>query len=372
MKTSNTEAEAVLEYLQKNHRVISFAAEDFADLEPLVDDLCGKEIFLCGENHGVLTNEKLRLRFLKFCKEKTNFKYYLWELPLSTAYFLNKYLETGDRRILWEVYEPFKNTYAWNQESFNHLVWLYEYNQGLAEKDRIKIVGIDIEHQRENALKYLAAAAEKEKAPWAGALKSFLAEADFNKKAVTDLCRSLSFNSELDFQSRLVIQNLLAGYEAYDSANFNDARDRQMHKNFQALYNKLPAGKYFGQMGLSHVFQRKTPNINWFASLLNQGSLRGKILSICYLYADCKYLYPTQIKDYRSEITTLNEKAAYFKAFKAEEATIFKLNATHSPFAEKMYWPIEHRVPSGGVTLNYFQYLVLIKNAPAATPLQRP
>ncbi len=360
-----------MQYLKENHRLIDFTAEKFPDLELLVDDLCGKEIFLCGENHGVLTNEKLRMRFLRFFKEKTNFKYYLWELPLSTAYFLNKYLETGDRGLLWEVYEPFKNTYAWNQASFNHLVELYEYNQVLAEKDKIKIVGIDIEHQTENAFKYLEAAAEKEEAPWAGALKSFLAEGDFKKEAVIDLCRSLS-KHKTGFRSGLVIQNLLAGYKAYDSANFNDARDRQMYKNFQAIYNKLPRGKYFAQLGLSHTFQRKTPAINWFASLLNQGGLRGKILSICYLYADCRYLYPTKIKNYQPQITTLNEEAACLKTFAEGEATIFNLNAAHSPFAEKMYWPIEHRVPSRGVTLNYFQYLVLIKNAPAATPLQRP
>src|SRR5690606_9284022 len=87
----------IYKHLEENHIMIDLEeTNDFTDLSIIDDDLEGKEIFLVGENHGVLVNEQLRMKFLKYFKFNTNFKYYLWELPFSVAFFLSKYLETGD------------------------------------------------------------------------------------------------------------------------------------------------------------------------------------------------------------------------------------------------------------------------------------
>ncbi len=74
------------------------------------DDLKDGEIFLTGENHGIKANIELRTKFLKYYKERTNFKYYLCELPYSMTYFLNIYLETKDENILKDIYRPLKGT----------------------------------------------------------------------------------------------------------------------------------------------------------------------------------------------------------------------------------------------------------------------
>lgn len=364
------------QYLKTNHRKLDFHDHTFSDLALLDEDLAGKKIFLCGENHGVRINEKLRMRFLEYYKEKTDFKYYLWELPLSNAYFLNQYLETGNEKILKEVYEPFKNTYAWNKESFTHWQNLYAFNKKLLPRRKIKIVGIDIEHQAVNAFKYLIAVTEndKKKAPLARALKKFSAKGIFEEVEVKKFCQNLLqklSDGPRDYGLKLVLENLLARFKAYGGPNFNDARDKQMYQNFQTIYKQLPPGKYFGQLGLSHVFLKKTPSINWFASLLNNNGFQDKVLSVAYVYDNCKYLYPTTLKDYEADITTLNKEAGHFRDFSESETILFKLNGENSPFNKEMHWPLEHRAPSGGVTTNYFQYLVLIKKAPAATPLPR-
>ena len=146
----------IQKYLKTNHNKVNIDKDDeFLDLSIIEDDLKGKEIFLTGENHGVKANVKLRMKFLKYFKEKTDFKYYLCELPYSISYFLNIYLETGDIEILNEAYKPLRGTDAWNKDDFNHWIKLYEFNSNLPKNRRIKIIGVDIEHQPENALRFM-------------------------------------------------------------------------------------------------------------------------------------------------------------------------------------------------------------------------
>ncbi|HAK41564.1 MAG TPA: hypothetical protein DCM59_01010, partial [Clostridium sp.] len=128
---------------------------EFADLAIMDSDIEGKEIFFTAEYHGTKINKQLSMKFLKYLKEKTNFKYYLCELPYSDAYFLNKYLDTGDIKILEEIYKPLKGTFEWNKDYFHHWKKVYEYNNTLPKESRIQVVGVDIEHQPINAYRFL-------------------------------------------------------------------------------------------------------------------------------------------------------------------------------------------------------------------------
>ena len=78
------------------------------------------------------------------------------ELGYSHAYFINKYLDTRDLNILEEMYKSLKGTYEWNKDNYNHWRKLYEYNKTLPVDKRIRVVGVDIEHQIGcNAYRYL-------------------------------------------------------------------------------------------------------------------------------------------------------------------------------------------------------------------------
>ena len=142
-------------YLEKNHSAICPEDESMKDLSIMDDDLKNSEIFLTGENHGVKANIELRIKFLRYYKERTNFKYYLCELPYSMTYFLNKYLETKDEDILKNIYEPLKGTDAWNKDEYDYWGYLYEFNKKLPEDDRITLIGPDIEHQPQNAIRFM-------------------------------------------------------------------------------------------------------------------------------------------------------------------------------------------------------------------------
>ena len=318
-------------HIRENHSVIYSKKETMKDLSIIDNDLKDHEIFLIGENHGVKANVELKMKFLKYFKKKINFKYYICELPFSMTYFLNRYLETGNDAILKDIYEPTKGTYAWNKDEYDYWRDLYKYNKTLPSDDKIILIGIDIEHQPKNAFRFM------------------------------EYCLNNGYYSKFEH----VNNNLLNMLEVYHSNNFNGIRDQKLYENFLSISSHLPKGKYFGQIGLSHVFQRAFPYVNWFASFLNNESspFKGKVLSVAYAYQNCKYLYPTKRKNYVSHINTLDLSMVEFNNFINSKYAIFKLNQKDSPFDEKLIWPLNHKFPENGVTTDYFQYLVVIKDS---------
>ena len=369
------------DYLEKNYRVIYPNDESMKDLSIMDNDLKNKEIFLTGENHGVKANIELRIKFLKYFKEKTNFKYYLCELPYSMTYFLNTYLKTNDESIIENIYEPLKGTDAWNKDEYDYWKYLYKFNQELSETDKIILVGIDIEHQPQNAFNFMIHCLDKncvsEKV--LDYVKRFGKGHDIMDKELKHLCKKISRelaenerlyrNSLKEYYDKFkhVNNNLLNAIESYSGNNFNGVRDKKMYKNFLKIYSCLPKDKYFGQLGLSHIFQKSFPNIAWFASSLEkkESQFKGKVLSIAYAYKNCRYLYPTTRRNYVSSIDTLEPSIKEFGYFIGNDYTLFKLDRDESPFNKKLIWPLEHKSPTGGVTADYFQYLMVIKDSEA-------
>ena len=125
----------LVDYLKANYSNIDPNYNIREDLSLMDSDLENNNVFLIGENHGVKANVILRMKFLRYCKEKTNFKYYIYELPHSVAYFLNKYLDSGDENILKEAYRFFNGTYAWNRDEYNQWKDLYKYNNTLSKEE---------------------------------------------------------------------------------------------------------------------------------------------------------------------------------------------------------------------------------------------
>lgn len=367
------------DYLNINHNLIKIEDKSFESLSILDSELDKKEIFLAGENHGVKANGELRMKFLKYFKEKTNFKYYLCELPYSLTSILNRYLQTGDEKILEDVYIVLKGTDAWNKDEYNHWKELYKFNNNLCQEDKIVPIGIDIEHQAKNAFEFMAYVLNKSNIP--EKIKKDIREIKdkeevsyeeikiFNKKVNEELTSHEEFYKKFlkedYFYLILVNDNLLNMVEVYSSNNFDGIRDEKMGKNFIKLFNKLDKSKYYGQIGLSHIFQRSFPYVNWFASFLNgeESSFKGKVLSIAYAYQESRYLYPTNRRNYLGFINTLEPSIEEFQSFIDDGYTIFKLDQDGSPFSEKLIWPLQHKNPIKGVTSDYFQYLVVIKGS---------
>lgn len=386
----------VEEYLKTNYSHINVDDHSsFLGLSIMDNDLSNKEIFLTGENHGVKANIKLRMKFLKYFKAKTDFIYYLCELPYSIAYFLNIFLETGDEEILARVYGPLLGTHAWNRDDYEHWLDLYQFNKALAHDRKIKVIGVDIDHQLESPYTYMDYIINKKNIlrglncieGLGNIMKEFKFLIDsrlkINNPRVKDLYERLNNHIEVNhsayknhlkdgyFGFKFVCNNLLSGYISYSGNNFNSIRDSNIYNNFLLLHSLLPRGKYFGQWGLSHIFQTPSPNVKWFGAALNSQNpaFEDKVLSIPYIYSNCKYLYPTTRKNYISSINTLNRELTCFEKFIKKDYTIFKLNNNDSPFNKNLIWPFDHIHAKKGVTTDYFQYLVIVQNSGAADEL---
>ncbi len=369
------------DYLEKNHSVIYPEDESMEDLSIMDDDLKDNEMFLTGENHGVKANIELRIKFLKHYKKRTNFKYYLCELPYSMTYFLNRYLETKDENILKNIYEPLKGTDAWNKDEYDYWGYLHEFNKGLPEDDRIALIGPDIEHQPLNAIRFMKYCLDKNHVT--GTINDYVGEfvnkddvsdgdqEQFYKKIKRELAQNENLYKDLlgEYYHKFehVNNNLMNRLEVYTGNNFNGVRDIKAYENFLYITAGLPKGKYFGQLGLSHIFQKSFPQITWFGSSLNkEGSqFRNKVLSVAYAYKNCRYLYPTTRRNYESSIDTLDPSIEEFNQFIDSDYTLFKLNGEGSPFNKELIWPLEHKSPVGGVTTDYFQYLVVARDSGA-------
>lgn len=70
------------------------------------------------------------------------------------------------------------------------------------------------------------------------------------------------------------------------------------------------------------------------------------------------------------DIKDISKKSKKLGNEAKDESTLFKLNGRDSPFDKKLLWPIVHKIPEGGVTTDYFQYIILIRNSKALTSLK--
>jgi hypothetical protein len=72
-------------------------------------------------------------------------------------------------------------------------------------------------------------------------------------------------------------------------------------------------------------------------------------------------------------INTYDYQNNIFKNILLEDCTIIKLNSINSPFSKQLIWPLYGEgifmKPEEGVTIDYFQYVIIIKNSKAVDKL---
>jgi len=383
-------------FLAKNYDELKVGEEGFSSLGKfslLDSSVKGKEVFLTGENHATNANAELELEFLKYFYNEAGVRYYLQELSPSDAAFLNEYLETGNEEILREVFAPFEGTAGWTQENYEKYRQVYAFNRSLPENEKIRFVGVDLEHQIANAYRYLYWAlpeteAPSEIAPIIDKLKVTYQEADLGhssadweqlRNLALELQDSIKANygvyqnylGDKFFEFELVVENTLYGID-FHYGNYKDDvkfREKVIYDNFKKQYEQLGEGAFYGQFGGYHVVQQD----DHFAGYLNNSAdspVKGKVLSIRYLYQESAFSVPQGDGTYKVEhLTNYDWSHDEFDIFPKYGYTLFKLTGSDSPFAQDLIWFETKGKPPDGVTTDYYQYFVLIRNSPAQTPL---
>ena len=361
------------DYLRKNNEVINLQdIDDFNGLDILKKDLKDKKIVFTGENHTLTKDDLFKIKLLKYLHKEIGINYYLGEFSSTDAYFINKYLDTGDESILRKSFNHNKGTAGCNVDDFNFFKQLYKYNQSISnEKDRIKVVGIDIEHSGISSHDYIYEIIRtRRRIPLdLESLLESLRVRDLkaieikNKKVIEDVSKNEELYKEMfgrnfdDF--KYVLNNIKAMCDSYKNINNDNVREKYIYENFKYVDSKLKDAKYFGQWGGGHIYKDKVnlfgKDDDFIASRLNKDEdYKGKILSIQYGYYNIQ-------KGICSIDTILFNEFLDTK----DDAILFKLNSKNSPFNDKHINLLKYEQPSKNdiVTTNYFDYLLMIKGS---------
>ncbi|MCH4890109.1 erythromycin esterase family protein [Acidaminobacter sp. JC074] len=376
--------EVLLSYFKDNSKAIT----NLDSLEEgliSMEDLDQHEIFLTGEVHGIKANSDLNIAFVKYFKEETNFKYYLSEMPYSMSYFLNQFLESGDETILLDIFKDLGKYGSDDKEYYEFWTNFYSYNYNLADEEKIKVVGLDIESNIIQAYKCLLDMLPDEEAPIEikesisslGDILELLNtsfrnnyKGEKNAEAILedmgehrDLYKDYLGENYVYFE--LVLWNILNSKKAYkvvdDWVEWNNTRDRIIYDNFKTIDNVLPRDNYYGQWGAGHVFQDVNTDVKWFATYLNKyPKYQDKVLSITYNYLDCQMKSADGLtEDFVFILPFIDE----IKDQIDSDFSIYKVNGQEE---DRPYMPMYDILTGDELNKDvseYFQYIVLIKNS---------
>lgn len=397
----------LVNYLRQNSAVME---GKIPDSMPVFDDsFYQNQVFLLGESHGVQKGQDLDLALLQHLNRKVGLRYYLAEVDFTKAYFLNQFLETGREELLKAVFTDWVSAnQQWaNQAFYSKVKAIKAYNHTLPADKQIRFVGIDAIHNTALLARHLEEllAAHQPKA----------------KQLFRPLVASLRANTQdsIILHATKLLENITASEEEYERvlsnsygpvkhlltncAHIDKGRGAMLFENFKAvrtLYG-LQQEKLYGLWGFTHILQAKVNagQIEPFGyKLAKNASLNLKgVVSIACTYVDSKMMFPTaylpeQWRDDNKAFTDTDKfnhdgplvMAADVEVLKkvteANTCTIFNLQAPQSPLKSRpfaiSYAPIMpegqrlYLNEPGKSTADYFQYLILIRNSKATSPLK--
>lgn len=150
---SSDSSDEVDTFLKENHTSIDVNKNTGFSL--MDSDIKNNKVILAGEGHAVAKNYPLKLALLKYLNKKYKVKSLLIEMSYSDSCYINEYLQSGDESKLKTIYNNLQGTFAWNTDEYNSWMKLRKYNLTIPANQRIKVIGIDIEHQLPIAYDYL-------------------------------------------------------------------------------------------------------------------------------------------------------------------------------------------------------------------------
>lgn len=374
-----------LEYLRLNSEPI-LADPDF---HLLLEGLEGKKIFMAGEAHGVGINSELAFNLLLFLHKNAQVRYFIWEGGYALGNMLNRYVQGGEELLLEMSFSQLEGTALWSEEKYDFFRRLYEFNALLAPEKRIEVIGIDLDLPLTAPVLFLDYLLAEKEAENLEPLRDLAAdyrklEGDVQqysyrvRRETLQLAVLLEEKIEREGEHlektlgddwpdfKHTVASLLRTHRVWGEGP--QAREDNSFSNLRELDSDLERGAFFAQWGGNHVLQGNQAGVDWLGSLLNSESSpwAGQVLSIYYIYDHCRLMEPKTYRevDYSSrevrELETLRRAAP-------SEVTMFWLAAPGSPFSEEIHFLSR---PSRGVTTDYFQYIIMIRNQGASSPLK--
>lgn len=349
--------------INKNSITLDFNENKDEIINLFKNDIENNDIFLVGEIHSTSKSVKLNIDFLKFFVENADVRYILFEGGYTMGQLLNEFLISGDFKILDFIMSSLYGSLAYTKEQYDFFVELYEFNKTLPENKKLMFVGIDIEHQPNIALKYIYSLLPNTELPE-------------DIKEYFELLNKTTVNNFLINTKKIAvgIEENENSFKEYLGDNFFDfsftinnmsvsrpglsQREPYLKNNFTTLYERLPKGKYFGQLGNAHIMQHgeisKSDPVS-LANFLNNEyeETKNKVISISLALNNSYVLN----QNYVVEGPINNLPASFFPEDGLTK--LVKLNYENSPFSK--YKLLVKEAP----TTEYYEYLLLISDSPA-------
>jgi hypothetical protein len=399
-------AQSITDYLKKNRADITQQVTESAIVN---DDFFKYQVFLLGESHGIREPQAVDFNFLKLLNQKAGVRTYVAEVDFAKAWYLNEYLDYGDEAKLDSVFADWVRQDAqWANKDFQEKIRkIRALNQTLPVNKRIHFTGIDQIQSPVLVADYLDALL---------ATKPLMRyKADFS--TLSRLLRKAAPDSVISEEATRLIAQLqtstfarLASTERQkltfaltNCKQIGARREGVIYENFKTCYQmqNWAKQKIYGFWGFFHVLQAKTnegKSSSFVDRLLSDTTLalRGKVLSIGFLYVGCKMALPTQFlppmvqakgkrftvfdqMNYDGPMTKFDFIDDFKQVTQPNTVTLFKLDGPASPFMQKPikitysnFMPAAQRLQlnePGKQMADYFQYVILVRDSPAVTTI---
>jgi hypothetical protein len=357
-------------------------------------------IYWLGEGHATALNYDIA--FDLYCKIDSAFgvNYILLESNFLQTHYLNKYMKSGDSKVLDLAFSTTVGTFGWTKEHKAYYERIYAHEQNKTKEKRIQFVGIDIEHGYWHTHKFLVDSLVPSTISDSNRIiskirKPLSSSTDFlnyYKRLYDDVIKNEeAYKSILVEKYELVkylIKNIynITYCQSLPSSLWNNTRDSLIYENFKWHNECLNFGNNvaFGLWGTDHIFQAKTKDGTTFIA----GHIANKQPEISQtgyrmLYTKSSFNLPTffipgfarwifrdkkyiKIKSLNNDKIWAKVSGMRFLKKRKNRGFNYPLHVDSIPKKINLVGNRKSEYPNS----DYFQYIILVRNSPACTPLK--
>lgn len=387
---------------------------------PFGNDLLNNRFVLFGENHGYAAPHTTDVALFTYLNKTAGFRHYIAEVDATKAWMLNRFLADGDTAWLQKVFASWvRDTAQWaNVETYNKYRSLQELYKQLPPQKRFSFVGIDVPQDYGLLLEHILALTANVSfgafSRYVDSLKAvtngltYAARKELSDYAKRMLPAATPYTKSLKKSLGKRHNDFMHLLTSFTHLNAGMPRDSVMYRNFksQSSLNGWQTAKFYGYLGYTHCLQTGYNKMKPFAALLKtHEGLTGKIASLQMVILKSKSMlpnvpmlraimpaparsaatqpgFPTDGRYLAFDLNNDNKMIMYSDGIewlreisKPGSVTVFRLASAGSPFNKSNRLaqvsgaqPLRLTEPKN-VTTDAFQYVVLFRGSPAATPL---
>jgi len=367
-----------------------------------------------GAYHGSAKTEKTEFALIKSLTKDGTIKYYLPETDFSIGHYFNKYLKTGDTILLKDLVYNYGTRVPQEKSIETYEKWkeIKKLNDKLQEKDKLKVVGIDLlvtykytskhlleiidfEQTEEKSLKEIVNMVQLDTTDFSPQYNSY------SKKVLMTFVEDYEKNPtkfEKNIKNKFVLDHLIQNLK-YTFKNFDNSSKREQiiydnYMNLSSLYN-FHKNPQFLRFGFFHLEKEREGNkVSFFTKLIENSVYKRKdIISVIGYLTKSRVLWDI-VYDENKNYKTYTTEGGYgigdydkeyflgienLKKTKMSDITLFRLNKKNTPYNDGNPDLMEivmigeksnGQDVKGKSTTDFLDYAILISNSKASVPIQ--